>query len=298
VATKTRFKLRNDWGDALYIDEAPYYMKGINGLGFPMPEYATQLLAYRDGEELMGSRLGRREVGLALRIVVDDPGDLEGARDELLAVFGDLSRAIWLVAERRDGSVRELPIRYGGNLALPHEPNRGILDNSIEISLLSFKPLWIDQHATHWVYAIPSGLGAWSYPLAFPEGFGQSNIHVTEAKSYPGTYRAYPVITVQGPCADLRIENETTDHVLRVAPGYVISLGETVVLDLREGYKTVTSSTGATTLQTFENSPIELFHIAAPPDALSGINVLRVSLAHGGASTSVKLTFHPRYLSY
>lgn len=299
---KTRYTLRNTWGVVIPI-QRPYYLQGVASLALPKVDYTTLQGVYQDGETVVSKRLARREFSLNLKIVVENEDDLDFYRDQMAKLLGDFSQPVSLVVTRRDGTERELSIRYmEDTLGTPVEAGKGAVDQDIGYTFIAPSPLWQSPETTVWAFSMPLQTGTFGFQpdgLGFPVGFNYAGLGGgAQAFHYEGTYAVSPVITVHGPCKDLRIENQTTGHKIQVKTGHQINTGELVTIDPRYGQATITSSTGNTSISNFtEDTDIATFCIAAEPTAKDGYNTLLVSTSDADSDTYVRLTFNNLYTS-
>jgi len=119
-----------------------------------------------------------------------------------------------------------------------------------------------------------------------------------ESFTYPGTWRAYPVITLVGPMTEPVITNVTTGDKLEFETGYVLDPTHTIEINLAQGYKTVTHSVdGNIANDLTDDSDLATFHIAEHPYAVNGVNSIGVAFTAGSPASRVSLRFTTRYLA-
>lgn len=131
-------------------------------------------------------------------------------------------------------------------------------------------------------------------PYDLPYFFADSLIGNTQAIAYTGDVDTYPVITITGPLNNPVVENETTDEALQLV--YNIPAAQSVTIDCRYGYKSVTL-TGGTQLILTDDSDLGTFHIAAAINGSSSrTNTFRVSGTGAIAGvTNVQIAWYNRY---
>ena len=104
-----------------------------------------------------------------------------------------------------------------------------------------------------------------------------------------GSIKAYPIIKVSGPGAFYRVSNITTGH--RIDFDLILLTGEIVVLDLRPGAKTLTSSfRGAINSAIVPGSDTNDFHL------IPGNN--DISIFIDDATATVQMTWPEKHASW
>jgi len=295
MPTREKFTIRNDAGDSVPL----YYPAHLcvvqhDGLGMA-PVQRTHISGpHQHGATQTHAKLSPRVV--TLRLESDYESDESwAARQALIQMFNaPTGDPLHLDAVLPTGDTRRLNVRYMAGLTMPLQ--RGVTEAYAVQLIASKNPEFYDPTAILWGYSVPSGSSLWSFPLAFPAGFGAGSVDVTETKQYTGTWEVYPIITVVGPCTDLLIENETTDEKLDF-DGHTIAAGETVTIDLIYGEKTVESSTDNTDVADLTtDSDIATWHIAPHCEAMGGQNTLHITFTGGTSNSQVSIQFNTRYL--
>lgn len=288
------FSLHNAGGGALQL-APPYYTLAFDGLGLADPEYATEAGPYQDGESIVNARWKSRTITIGVNIAADDDDAYEAARQALINILGTIRQDVYFRATYPDGRQRQLDTRYLAGLTLPIEASAGMYRTKSAFQLLAYRPLWYDPVTLVWSFALGSGDSSFKWATSWPVGWGVSTIDSSETKLYPGTWDDLPIIEITGPADDLVIENESTGEKLDFT-GHDIDASEVVTLDLRYGRKSLTSSTGNTTLAHLTNdSDLGTFHVAADPDAPGGLNIFRVACTGAQAGTLIQMRLNPKY---
>lgn len=292
--TGPTFSLIDQFGTEIVLTGA-YRLRDIDGLGAVPPEYTMQAGPDQDGVTITNVRRGQRTVTLGYRYVGASSAAVWTARPALANLLAELSATAHLVATFADGTVRYLDVRLAGGLSAPSRYEWGEKLAMDVVQLIAPRPDWYNPVATIWVYAVGGGDGSYVAPFAFPISFGASVINTTEIRRYGGTAKTYPIITIVGPAEDLVINNISINSKLDFT-GHDIAAGETVVVDCRPGYRTVTSSTGATTLAHLAlGSNLLTFHLAPPSEVLNGDNEMVVSCSGATSATEIVLQYNERF---
>lgn len=133
------------------------------------------------------------------------------------------------------------------------------------------------------------------FPFQFPFIFCGGGIAQTDTITYTGTWLAYPTIRITGPAENAIIVNVTTSK--RIAFTRTIPDGTTITIDLRYGYKTVTSDNGENWIGYLTtDSDLTGFYLAPDPEAPGGVNVISASALGVANRTRLEMEFYTRYV--
>jgi hypothetical protein len=194
-----------------------------------------------------------------------------------------------------DGSVRQIDVTYSGDLSLPSADKKGLLHKAV-VSVRASDPTFYDPVAKNVNFQISVAGGNLDVPLDVPMYVGASTLDQTTQVAYGGDWKASPLITVFGPVTDLLIENLTTGERLDFA-GLELSAGETLIIDTSYARASVVDGDGNTLLSHLsDDSDLTTFHLAPDPDALDGVNDVRVSGSAATEQTQIYLSYHERFL--
>lgn len=274
-------------------------IKGVEGLGMPDVRHMSEQYAQQDGETWSDARLQKRILTMAFQIVESDEAGLWDAREDFLRLVKVLSSGFKLRVTLPNGNVRQIDLRYDSAFTLPRTDEMHDRQQTATIQAVAHDPLWYDPTSVLWAFAVSGGgSGSWSWPLAYPAGWGGSVAEGTlETKQYVGTWKAYPIITLTGPMEKPVITNHTTGDVLEFLDGYQIDEGESVVIDLRPGNKTVTHSVDGNAPDALtDDSDLGTWHIAAHPEARSGNNSISVAFLGANVNSRAEIRFYTRYV--
>jgi len=195
------------------------------------------------------------------------------------------------------GHTRDIDVLIQSGLGMNIDYSGAYTENRVSegVQFIAFDPTFYDPTQVS-VSASISGFDNLLFPITFPITFGASVIYDTFNVTYAGNWSASPIIVATGPFQSFRIENLTTGELLGV--DYAISLGETLTIDTRTGYKTVTNQLGTNLIGTLTtDSDLSTFHIAPNPEAPLGVNNLRLSGSGGRVGqTSLTINYYSRYI--
>ena len=290
------YKFIDQLGGEIPIARTLIRLREIDGLGMPPIRHIDEQYAQQDGATYLATWLERRVVSLRFDLTNANESDMWDAREELDILMKQFAAGFRLQCDLPNGAQRRIHLRYLGQMTLPRKWNMGDPRQVVVLQCIAHDPVWYDPTGVLWGYSLPTGLGSWSFPLGFPEGFGRALIDIREVRNYVGTWKAYPVIEITGPIDDCVIENETTDEKLDFT-GYNLAATKVVTIDLAPGVKTVEHSTDGNIVDELTtDSDLGTWHIAAHPEALNGNNTLHVTGTAATPATKIEIRFYTRYI--
>lgn len=288
--------LRNIRGETITFAD-PYLVTRVAGLGLPPMFHATERFAQQDGASLQYVSLQPRVLTLPFEILASSYTALWSAKRDLYGFLSNVRSPYTWIATLPDGTIRHLDSYFAGELSMPYDPEWGPVVSKDVGQFVAYDPTWYDPTQVLWAVAVSGGSGSWAFDLGFDAGFGSSVVAALNTRNYPGTWRAYPVITITGPIDDLVIENVTLGLRLDFT-GYNLAAGRSLVLDLRPGYKTVTHSTDGNLPDALtDDSDLGTYHIAEHPYAVGGNNTISISGTGATIATRIETRFYTRYLA-
>jgi len=264
-----------------------------SGIGLPPLHRLSERGPQQDGDSDRGFRLDPRIVTLILSL--QTPNMLT-KRDQIMALFKPRNTALVLRWTRDDAAVRSLDCHYIDQAELTTQ-SKSRYHLEIPAQFKAANPTFYNPVPESIVFQIPDSGVALEIPLDIPWVMGSSVLDVLIPVIYTGTYRAYPVITISGPIANCVIENDATGEKLDWT-GVTIAAGETRIVDLRYGFKTVVDGSGNDRLYELTNdSDLATWHLAEAPDAVDGLNLIHVTGSGCTIATSVTIEYLTRYVS-
>lgn len=289
--TKIELLVRN----RVYDLTAEYGHLGNDGLALPPVRRLEEAGPLQHGTTDLGFRLEPRTIKLVLLLAGDDIGDYYARRRRLLQQFRPRQGGAKLRLTLPDGSVRQIDVVYQGDLTLPSADKTGLL-HKVAVSLRAPDPTFYSPVAVSVNFQISVSGGSFTVPATVPLSVGTSTLDKLTQVEYEGDWEASPLITVIGPVSDLLIENLTTGERLQFS-GLTLAAGKRLVIDTSYANASVVDESGASLLPYLtDDSDLTTFHIAPDPDALDGVNDIRVSGTAATAQTAVFLSYHPRFL--
>lgn len=265
-----------------------------DGIGISPLHRLSERGPQQHGDSDQGFRLDPRIVSLILR--VEEPNML-AKRDTLMGYFKPRDTALILKWTRDDAEVRQLDCHYTARLGLSTNfTSRYLMKLPIQLKSAG-NPAFYDPELVVVVFVMGGGGETMDIPLVVPWKIGASGIDVTTPVTYEGTWRAYPLIIVDGPITSCVITNLGTGEKLDFL-GVTVANGEQRVIDLQYARKTVVDELGADCIADLTtDSDLSTWHIQEAPDAPGGINSIQVTGTGASGATAVAIRFYTRYIS-
>lgn len=273
MAAIVNLRLTNLAGD--YVDLVdPYRVNGLDGIGRAPLAHITQRGPYQHGATRIGGNLQPRVITIGIRTVAATPAQMWQYWDAMLKVLQYGNGAATLRVTRQGGEYRDIDVYYDGGLTMPLEPaNPRTRQDAVQ--LVAFDPCFYNPILTSIVCTLNA----------------QTDLH------YPGTWQTYPIFWLDGPLEDPVIQNDVTGEKLDFT-GYHVADADRITVDLRYGYKTVTSSVAGNVIDKLtSDSDLVTFHVAAHPEEENGLNEMIVTAGGSDGGSLVTILYYERYLS-
>lgn len=236
-----------------------------------------------------------REVQVASRLV-DLPILIQAAnRNAFLTAHRAITKAMnpllgegKLRVTSNDGVVRFLECRYVAGLE--GMDSAGKANEEWMMSTISFRalnPFWQGVLVED-AYVVGGSTGEFFKNPFFPMVLTSSAVIDQPLVNNAGDVRAWPVFTITGPGENIALLNETTGKMILLY-GLILDTGETLIIDTRPGYKSLTMSNGENAWETFTDES-ELWSLEPGDNQLS----IQVNAADG--NTEIAMSFTPQYL--
>lgn len=220
------------------------------------------------GRDYYGGRLVRIDAA------IKTPGSQSDALDVLAQLQTD---AADVTVRQQGGATMDLRLKFPGRETRTVRGRLRKMDSDLTKSIHGWIPLDIEfQGADHLFYgdseqstSIPLGVlegGGFTAPVIAPivvDAVGDARPGRVDVD---GTAAAWPILTVRGPCANPRITHVASGRVLEMRT--TIPAGQSVTIDTRPTWRTVTRSGGGTLTLTTA-SRIDAFSLPAGAGELS-----------------------------
>lgn len=266
----------------------------IEGLGQPALRTADVEPAGSDGLWLGADYYSGRT--LQIDAAIKAPGDPQAVLDTLAALQADADNP---AVRGSGGATMDLRLKFPGRDTRVLRGRLRKLEPDLTKYLHGWAPLDIEFQAADYLYyadesattSIPLGLlttGGLTFPLEFPLVIDGDPAAVGRPGyvQVDGTAATWPVLRVDGPCANPSVTHVATGRVLTVQT--TLADGEWVEIDTRPGWRTVLRNNGGGAPLTAQ-SRIDLFQLTP------GINEIRWTATDNTLTSSLAVTWWPAY---
>jgi hypothetical protein len=291
------FTLRNAAGRLVSLNGPTIYVVEHDGLGEPPVRVATQTGPYQEGQLLTNEQWDARTITLKL-VILGDESQLQSGTDLLHLIFNRSGGACWLDVTRVDGTTLRLQVRRGEGWQLPRKAD-DVYNQLVDVvQLVADDPIAYNPEDESVYFALPGGGTGLPIPMRIPFTLGTppggAERHIV---NYAGTWRAYPLIHIQGPIVNPVIRNVTTGKKLDFT-GHSLAAGEYIDIDCRYGRKTVIQN-GTTNIlgKLTSDSDLAAFSIVPADEAVNGINEIRADGSGRTTATYITLRYNACYIS-
>jgi hypothetical protein len=267
-----------------------------DGWGLPPIERFSEQGAFQDGTTDLGFRLRPRSIQLVLLLHATDQTDYFNQREWLTYIFAPRSEPLVLRFTYGDKQ-RLIKCHYVDGLSLNSSDRIAPYSHKVGVQLQADNPLFYTPEDISIPFGIAVTLASFSIPWAIPWGIGASTINERISITYTGTYKAQPIIIIDGPITNAIIRNETTNEKISFQ-GHTIPADEMYTVDTRYGYRTVKNKAGTIVTQFLsDDSDVATFHIASTLERSDGVNSLLVTGSNTNTATQVYIQYTEHYIS-
>lgn len=275
-----------EWIDADGISSTLDVEWNATGRGMPPVEFEEDKVPERAGSRVRAVRHGTRDITLPLWITAASPADLRTALRALMLTM-DPSRGDGKIRVTSElGDQREVTCRYLAGLELAESlgSTSGPLLQRVPVTFRAFDPYWYAVSDS--TASFSTGAAATFFPF-FPLRLSASEVFATGNITNVGDVSAWPVWTITGPGSNPVLRNLTTGKMILLTTS--ISTGEGIVIDTREGAKSITKTDGTNIFST-------LYELSSLWPLQRGVNAVQVELTGSDSNSLVSVAYRPRYL--
>jgi len=257
----------------------------IVGLADIPVEYQESRGYKQHGVTVLSWSLTPRSLAFAFEETARTPSGLWAQRQALIDVLKPNTGIVTFRRVFRDGARRDIDGWIEAGMSMIRE---GGLTYDVAFSLRCPDPSFYDptEQSNSLTMAV---VEAFALPFALPDdmyiGDGTS---LTATVDNPGTWRAYPTITITGPYSRLVLTNNTTGASFTL--GVALDVSETMVIDLTPGAITIERD-GVSALDEVEGGNFVDWYLE------SGDNEVVASGSGIDINTTVTVSSNPRYIA-
>lgn len=265
--------------------------------GLPEINYVTQRTYKQDGVTEQAFYLQPRTLQLSMTAQGKDRQAFFDLRTRLLNIArpnrGGSPGYVTYTFIRQDGTKRAIR----GRMTTPKFP----LSDSSEwdeyafnevLDLNCFDPTWYDPSEVTAVIesAVATEL---VFPITFPITFGDESIYQQATIDYMGDWYSYPIVTIEGPCDNWKIEHQELG--LFIIYPLPVASGEILTLNLSD--KTLVSNANGDVWGGLAPvSEIVLMRIEPAPIVPNGVNTIRFYAENPDINTNFTLQYFSRFI--
>ncbi|MEU3436728.1 phage tail family protein [Streptomyces sp. NPDC006863] len=275
----------------------PALMLQPGATGLDLPPYSVHMdeSPNLDGAMVRGARASARQVLLPIFVYGIDRKTLRQFKAKLAGALNPRLGYSVLTFIEQGGEPRRLKCYYvGGMEGSEAADSSGFSWVSYGIQLTAADPYFYGDIAVaaSWSFGTDQPfLGSPFLPLTLAKGTASNGTLTIEN---PGDIEAWPIWEITGPLKRFKFTGpDGASFGIPTQPGSIDALpaGRTLTVDCRPGYKTVSDNTGRIYFPLLSANP-SLWSV--PP----GTSTAQADLLAGSGTPTVKMTLHPRYLTY
>ncbi|MFJ7901889.1 phage tail family protein [Streptomyces sp. NPDC096198] len=277
---------------------AIFLQDGASGLDMPPMEVFSDDSPNLDGGWFRSTKAGERPIMLPLYLYGVDRRTILKLKRQLSRTLNPKNGSCLLRFTEGDGTSRHITAYYkGGMEGNEGSDSAGFTWCRYGIQLVAFDP---------WFYGDRDVLAEWKTGVGkvFLKGAGRPFLPLEVSKGTissqgvpvfnPGDVEAWPVWEIEGPVRSFTISNEAGQG-FGISPDNpsadLLSSGQTLTIDTRPGYKTISRNDGENFWPKLDANP-SMFHIPA------GESKVNVQMNPGASSAVLRLKLSPRYETY
>lgn len=191
---------------------------------------------------------------------------------------------------------RSIVVRADPGLTLPKDPNREANWNiDEEINLIAFNPIWQDTVVQSLAVAQAAQQNL-VFPITFPITFGTNGLLLVATINYPGTWYAYPKITLTGPynfCTILNVQ--TGAQIVMSVP---LITGQQRIISTTPGQMSIVDQNGVNYFAELgPSSDLVDFNIRGNPEVPNGINTFNIIMNGFAAGSAASISYQNQYFA-
>jgi hypothetical protein len=277
------------------LDDGTYcYWIGDDGLGMAPMHRLSERGPLQHGDTDRGYRLDPRMIRLVLDIVAETRAEMFSKRASLLGIFSPVNNKI-ILQMQLDARTYRLDVNYIAQMAMPSSERLG-WNQTLVIDLKANDPTWYKSVGSLLSFSLGAGGDSMEVPTVIPMTVGGSTINATTQVVNNGTFYTYPTIRINGPIENFVITNNTSGKKLDFT-GVSIGDGDYYEINLSYGYKTIVNAAGTNKIADLTgDSDLSTWNLLPIPDAVDGINSIKVVGISASEKTNIYFRWYERYI--
>lgn len=286
-------------GDTLLLIREDVKLLAYGNLGAAATSFITRRGYLQDSETEIAYLLNPRTITVELwHSPACDRQDYWDIRKELHDFLRpNRNGPLTFILQTPNGDERAIIVRADPGMTFPSQQNNNNWNVQEQFDFIAFDPLFfnfaqavISMSSTTQVQLV--------FPITFPISFGTSDIFLTTATiTYLGTWKSFPIITLDGPYTRAVITNAQSGAVIFMS--VAIAIGEQRIIDLTPGSQSITDGNGVNKFSDLGvGSNLVDFAILPDPEAPDGLQTITVQLVGGtGGVSAATLAYYERFFA-
>lgn len=286
-------------GDELFFGDPDFKLLTYGNLGAPPTNFITRQGYKQNGLTEVDFLLQSRTI--TVELWRSPACDRQTYWDNRLALHEFLrpnrNGPITFTLRTPNGNLRSIVVRADPGMVFPSQPNNNNWNLQENLDFIAFDPTFFgtDQIVNTLTVDAQTQL---IFPITFPITFGTSLLLLTTGTIvYAGTWKTYPIITLDGPYTRAVIQNVTTG--ISILMSIPILAGEQRIINLTPGAQSITDALGNNKFSDLGiGSNLIDFAIFPDPEAPGGQQVITIQLIDGVNGVSgATLAYYERFFA-
>lgn len=285
-------------GNELFFTDQEFKLLAYGNLGAPPTEYITRRGYKQNGSTEVDFLLQSRNI--SVEIFRGKACDRQTYWDNRVALHEFLrpnrNGPITFTLRTPNGNLRSIIVRADPGMIFPateQSNNNWALQEQMDF--IAFDPVFFASGQTVLVLSAASQLQL-IFPITFPITFGTSDEFLTTGViAYAGTWKSYPIITLDGPYTRAVIINQQTG--VQIFMSVAILAGEQRIIDLTPGAQSITDQDGDNKFSDLgAGTNLIDFAILPDPEVAGGDQEITIQLVDGVAGISgATIAYYERF---
>jgi len=285
-------------GQELFFGDPDFKLLAYGNLGAPPTNFITRQGYKQNGVTEVDYLLAPRQI--SVEIFRSKACDRQTYWDNRLALHEFLrpnrNGPLTFTLRTPNGDLRSIVVRADPGMVFPpteQSNNNWALQESFDFT--AFDPVFFnaEQTLSALVVAVQTEL---VFPITFPITFGTSGLFLTTGVfTYTGTWKSYPIITLDGPYTRAVITNVEANVAFYMS--VAIGTGEQRIINLTPGAQSITDANGVNKFSDLgAGSNLINFAIYPDPEVADGQQEITIQLVDGVNGVSgASVAYFDRY---
>lgn len=261
-----------------------------SGWGMPRTRHLSVRTPGQDGVTILDTVYDSRNLQLGIHVRGLTRNDMYSFRHSLARKLRKINSVLGkLRYTYPDGTQRQIDCDYVGGLGFASN-QESHLGKSFRDTIRFFapSPFWYNPAQTVETLASVTPITTTTYPLRYPRGFTSSDLFTTTTITNNGDIEIGPIFTINGPCSNIVLTNNTTQKTLTI--DIVLIVGETIHINTEFGFRSAEKTDGFTVTNIFHTISGDFWTLDLDN------NEIDVSVIDASNNTEVIIKYFDKYL--